>query len=195
MCNRRLMRGVLPWMAALTLSGCVGGHTPTARFYLLEPLAEIKASPAEAKKTRLVLAPIRIPGYLDRSQIVTASGDNSYSLSEYERWAEGLEHNIFRVLQQDLSRLVPADVILSPTADAPVLKLAVTILQFHADAQGQAKLEVQWQISRDGQPSSVQQRSYRESSAVGDYRKIVAGLNACLNRMARDIADQLHGYQ
>jgi len=187
------MLAVLLWIVGLTLAGCVGGRTPPSRFYLLEPMLEASPLPAEAKKITLVLAPVRMPRYLDRAQIVTANGDNSYSLSEYERWAEGLEHNIFRVLQQDLTYLVPADVVSSPVVGLPALKLAVTILQFHVDAQGQARLEAQWQISRDDRTLNLQQGSYRESVASSDYRHIVAALNACLNRLARDVAKDLQG--
>ena len=109
--NTRLVFAIL-WLA---LSGC--GSTPSPKFYLLEPSAPVAPAAASDKRALIVLAPVRIPHYLDRAQIVTASGDNGYQLSELNRWAEGLDHNITRVLQQDLSQLLPANVVSAAPAE------------------------------------------------------------------------------
>ncbi len=192
MLNNRLLVRFLSLVSALLLSGCLGGTTPPARFYLLEPSAEMAVVAADGdKKPVVVLAPVRIPHYLDRAQIVTATGENSYQLSEYERWAEGLDHNITRVLQQDLSRLVPADVAFSSVAGGMSLKLVVSILAFHVDAQGQARLTAQWQISRDNQVLELKQMSYLEPVSVSDYRQMVAALNQCLYRLTLDVVEGL----
>ncbi len=175
----------------LTLGGCIGGSSTPAQFYLLEPLTETPVVAADAAPTMLVLAPVRIPHYLDRAQIVTATGDNTYQLSELNRWAEGLDHNVNRVLQQDLSKLVPADVVSSAPVGTSPLKLAVTIQAFHVDAQGQARLEAQWQLSRDQQTLSVRRQGYREPASTSDYRLMVAALNACLHNMNRDLANDV----
>lgn len=170
----------------LALTGC--GTTPSPNFYLLEPSAPATQSAGSDKQAILVLAPVRIPKYLDRAQIVTASGDNGYQLSELNRWAEGLDHNITRVLQQDLSQLVPANILSAAPADATPLKLAVTILEFHVNGQGQASLKAQWQLSRGNQIVSLQQQNYLEASSSSDYQKMVVGLNACLRRLTGDVA-------
>src|SRR5574343_1443165 len=132
------------------LAGCVGS-TPPARFYLLEPLISVESSTAVASdKPNLALTPVRIPQYLERAQLVTASGKNTYQLDELNRWAESLDDNITRVMLQELSALVPADVVLtsSQRAKQAKLRLAVSILEFHIDPQGLAKCAAQWQISR-----------------------------------------------
>ena len=180
--NKSLVFAIL-W---LILSGC--GSTPSPKFYLLEPSASAAPAAASDKQALIVLAPVRIPHYLDRAQIVTASGDNGYQLSELNRWAEGLDHNITRVLQQDLSQLLPANVVSAAPADSTPLKLAVTIQEFHVNAQGQASLKAQWQLSRGNQIVSVQQQSYLEASSTSDYQHMVAALNACLRRLTGDVA-------
>lgn len=171
---------------SLLLTAC--GSTPSAKFYLLEPSA-IATSPSNSEQQIvLVLAPVRIPHYLDRAQIVSASGNNSYQLSELNRWAEGLDHNINRILQQDLSQHVPATVLQTAPADANPLKLAVNIVEFHVTAQGQASLKAQWQLTQGKQLLSVQHHEYLEATTSGDYPKMVAALNACLRQMSGDIA-------
>lgn len=173
----------------LALSSC--GSTPSAKFYLLEPSATTTASTSAAPKTLIVLAPVRIPHYLDRAQIVTASGDNSYQLSELNRWAEGLDYNITRVLQQDLAQLVPATVLQSTPTDTPALKLAITIVEFHVNALGQASLKAQWQVTRSNQILSLQQQNYLQASSSNDYQDRVAALNRCLRQMSEDVAKSL----
>jgi uncharacterized protein len=185
----RLLISLLSYALLLSLTGCLGGNSPPAQFYLLEPIVTDSATPpGDAKKPVLVLAPVRIPHYLDRAQIVTATGENTYQLSELNRWAEGLDQNITRVLQQDLSHLVPADVLQVPGPGTTPMKLSVTILEFHVDAQGQAGLTAQWQLSRDNQLLGNRQQAYHEAASKSDYRQMVAALNNCLHRLSRDLA-------
>lgn len=178
----------LSLIALASLNGC--GTTPAAKFYLLEASQPANAPLADATAI-VVMAPVRIPRYLDRSQIVSADGHNGYQLSELNRWAEGLDHNITRVLQQDLSQLVPATVLLSAPAETSTLKLTVTILEFHVDAEGQASLKAQWQISRGNQLLGLHRQNYLKLASNSDYSKMVAGLNACLGQLSGDIATSL----
>lgn len=187
----KLMRCNNLALAALflaSLSGC--NSTPAAKFYLLEPSQAMTASQADSAPL-IVMAPVRIPRYLDRSQIVSADGHNGYQLSELNRWAEGLDHNISRVLQQDLSQLVPASVVLSAPAETTALKLTVTIQELHVDAEGQANLKAQWQISRGNQLLEVERQNYRLPTGGDSFPQRVAALNRCLALLTDDIAKSL----
>lgn len=185
-----ILRGSLITLL-LFQTACIGS-TPPSRFYLLEPVDKslIAGSAATVAKLTVSIAPVRIPRYLDRAQIVTATGKNTYQLNELHRWAEALDDNIARVLAQDLSVMVPAEVLLSNTTGASQaqFRLAVTILEFHVDSQGQAGLTAQWQISRDGEVIKSEGNSYRLPASNDDYRVMVAALNECLNLLSRDIA-------
>lgn len=121
----------------LSLTGCIGGSTPPSQFYLLEPINEsVNSAFGIFAKPVIALGPVRIPRYVDRPQIVTASGKNAYQLSELNRWAESLDGNISRVL-------APVDVVLvnsSHRARQAQLRVLVNILEFHVNPQGQAGL-------------------------------------------------------
>lgn len=176
----------------LTMSGCIGGSTPPSRFYLLEPISD-GASPASdaAARPLVALGPVRIPRYVDRPQIVTASAKNAYHLSELNRWAESLDDNISRVLAQNLSHLASVDTVLvnaSNRARQAQLRVAVTVLEFHVDPQGQAGLTAQWQIARGEDIRLNRQVAYRSPASTTDYQVMVAALNDCLNRMSRELA-------
>jgi uncharacterized lipoprotein YmbA len=189
--NRLVLSALL-----LSLTACIGGTSPASQFYMLEPISGIepKALAGTAKKPLIVLSPVRIPHYVDRPQIVTANGKNAYQLSELNRWAEALDHNISRVLAQNLTLLVPAEVVFSntsTTAEPANFGVAVSILEFHADPQGQAGLTAQWQITRSDGMLVRQQASYRAPASTTDYRVIAEALNDCLNRLSRDLAAEL----
>ncbi|MGZ8237750.1 MAG: PqiC family protein [Methylobacter sp.] len=182
----------------LSLAACVGGKTSPSQFYMLEPISgfEHKGPAGTFKKTAIVLSPVHVPHYVDRPQIVTATGKNAYQLSELNRWAEALDHNIGRVLAQNLTVLVPAEVFFSntsTTAERTNFRVSVNILEFHADPQGQAGLTAQWQITRGDGALVNRQVSYRAPASSSDYRIIVEALNDCLNRLSRDLAAELQG--
>ncbi|TAK62087.1 PqiC family protein [Methylobacter sp.] len=177
----------------LSLAACT---TSSSQFYMLEPITGIehKSPTGITQKPVIILSPVRIPHYVDRPQIVTANGKNAYQLNELNRWAEALDHNIGRVLAQNLTIMVPAEVgfsSTSTTAERANFRVSVNILEFHADPQGQAGLTAQWQITRSDGALVNRQVSYRAPASTSDYRIIVEALNDCLNRLSRDLADEV----
>jgi uncharacterized lipoprotein YmbA len=188
---------IVPLLSVLLLSlaACVGG-TSSSQFYMLEPINDLehKGSAGAIKKQVILLSPVRIPHYVDRPQIVTATDKNVYQLSELNRWAEALDHNISRALAENLTILVPAEV-LSPSTSTMAgrvdFRVSVNILEFHVDPQGQAGLKAQWQVIRNDGMTLNQQVAYRAPASTSDYRIIVEALNDCLNRMSRDLATEL----
>jgi len=179
----------------LSLTGCIGGKTPPSQFYLLEPINTSAGSvSAVAAKPLIALGPVKIPPYVDRPQIVTASAKNAYRLSEINRWAESLDDNISRVLAQNLMLLAPVGTVLvnaSNRARQARLRVAVNILEFHVNPEGQAGLTVQWQIFRGEELQLNRQVSYHTPASTTDYSIMVAALNDCLNRMSRELAASL----
>ncbi len=191
----QLHRPVSLWLLPvllLSLSACIGGKSPPSQFYLLEPVKGVEGFAGDADTGLLIaLAPVRIPQYLDRPQMVTATGKNAYHLSETNRWAERLDDNIARVLAQNLNLLVPAEVVLanaSSRAQQAKFKVSVTILEFHVGPQGQAGLTAQWSVARGEETVLGRQASYREPASATDYGLMAGALNECLGRLSRDLA-------
>jgi len=194
----RLVFAPLLSVLLLSLASCLGGTSSSSQFYMLEPISDAgQQSPAQTTdKQVIILSPVRIPHYVDKPQIVTATGKNAYQLSELNRWAESLDHNIGRVLAQNLTVLVPAEVFFSnnsTTAERANFRVSVNILEFHAAPQGQAGLTAKWQITQSDGVTVNRQASYRAPASSSDYRLIVEALNDCLNRLSRDLAIELQG--
>ncbi|WP_223842330.1 PqiC family protein [Methylotuvimicrobium alcaliphilum] len=173
----------------------MGGTTPPSQFYLLEPVNEKESSAiATRAKPVIALGRVRIPRYIDRPQIVVGAGGNTYHLNEFNRWAESLDTNISRVLTQNLSMLVPAEVVdarSSNLARQAKLRISLTILEFHVDQHGHAGLTAQWFISRGQDVIQNRQVSYRLPGSTDDYSTIVVALNECLNRMSHELSISL----
>jgi len=196
----RLRPVLFALLPVLSLTACIGGKSPPSEFYMLEP---IKAT-VDARITgktggqAIALASVRMPQYVDRPQMVTGLSKNVYKLSETNRWAERLDDNISRVLAQNLSLLMPNEVVL---ANATVrskqakLRVYVAILEFHVDPQGQAILTAQWNVARGEETLLGRQASYREAASVTDYGIMASALNECLNRLSRDLALDLMGLE
>jgi hypothetical protein len=178
--------------STLVLGGCLG-KTPPSEFYMLEPLpgSATRQENAPSGKPIIALAPVRIPQYVDRPQIVRATGPNVYRLDELNRWAEPLDANISRVLIQDLSVLVPADVVLvnvSNRAKLAEVRVSVDILEFHVDPEGQARMAAQWQLTRGDDTVLSRQSDFRVPASATDHRAMAEALSQCVNRLAQEIA-------
>ena len=90
---------------------CTGSSGP-ATFYLLRchggryPGAAISTTAGDARDISILVGPITLPDYLDRTQIVTVAGKHVLALDEFSRWAESLQEGFYRVLLEDLSSLL-----------------------------------------------------------------------------------------
>ena len=184
--------GLICLFGLLLLTACVG-TTPASRFYMLEPLTTsfaIAPSSGQAARLALALAPVKVPHYLERAQIVSAAGKNTYQLDELHRWAESLDENMTRILLQNLTQLLSADVALttSKRAQQSEFRLAVNVLEFHVDTQQQAKLVAQWQLNRGDTVILSQQTAHQVPVTSEDISLKVQALNQCFNLLSQDIA-------
>jgi len=172
---------------------CVG-TSPAAKFYLLEPISKDAAEPGvTGDEPVLALVPVRIPHYLERVQLVTSSGRNTYRFDELNRWAESLDDNMSRVILQNLSTLMPANVVLSTSQQARKARaqLAVTVLDFYIDPLGRAKLTTTWQINSGDNPILSGQNSQLIPADGDNAQSQVDALNRCVNNFSQEMANVL----
>ena len=89
----------------LMLTAC--GSTTPSKFYLLTS-KQATSRPKVAKSRQIIgLGPVTLPRYLDQDQMVTRVKSQEVHLAEYHRWAEPLDDNVERVLNDDLTTLLP----------------------------------------------------------------------------------------
>jgi uncharacterized protein len=154
----------------LVLSGCarmLGTTSPPTRYFVLSPLTIIDSAmessatvsePIETvanddtpTKTEIGIAvePIKIPSYLDRSEIVVRTGDNELNVAEFNKWGENIQSNLSRTLIENLSILFESDkiyLIPSKKRQAPNFRVALRIKKFERGHDGTTILSVRWML-------------------------------------------------
>ena len=95
--------------SVLIVAGCVSlKRTPEARFFVLESLATPSGVSRSVEPIGIVgVETVRLPGHLDRPQLVTWAAPNELRVDEFRRWAEPLEDGITRTLTENLAGLLP----------------------------------------------------------------------------------------
>ena len=191
-------KGLL-FLFAMTLTGCLGSSTPST-FYMLRSMEG--ASPAETsasgrnKTVSLLLGPISLPGYLDRTQMVTLAGKNQLDMYEFSRWAESLQEGFYRVLQEDLSTLLGTPAVYRydrgnfTTAD---YQLIIDVSRFDAVSGGEAVLKAFWTLrcKETDRAGITRQFVFRTPVSGVGFPGLVNAQNDTLSAFGREIAKMI----
>ena len=162
-------------------------------------LFTLAAVPGEARPGGPKTVELRRPGlagYLDRPEIVRATGPYRADLSGGARWAEPFGDMLGRVLAEDLTQRLPGSTVfteaggLSADGDAVV---EIDVQRFDADAEGRVTLLAQAAVRRPGSRRVGQTRAVRlnvpaRPTATAD---IVAAMSATLGQLADAVAAML----
>jgi hypothetical protein len=189
-------------LVGLSLAAC-GSFSPRpdpSRFFTLTAIAQPGATAAKAPSNpggvTLGIGPIRLPGYLDRQEVVTRVSPNRIDMSEYDHWAEPLETNFNRVLGQNLSVLLPIDrLVYFPweSIRSPAYQVEVEVLRFEANATGDVQLSARWVVletTKKIPPKSGETLLSRQPTAKSTDAA-VAALSETLGDLSREIANAI----
>ena len=96
------------------MAGCtfIGGTQQPTKNYVLNSLHSEKIETqavADLNDIGILVGPIRMALYLDRSDIVTRGSSNQVEIAEFAQWAGPLPENFSRVLAENLSVLLKTD--------------------------------------------------------------------------------------
>ena len=184
---------VLPGLV-LGASGCVLKRTPEARFFVLQSLAEPPASsPAGAPASLVGVLRVRMPGYIDRPQLVTWTAPGELRIDEFLRWAEPLDAGITRTVAENLDALLPeSHVVRSPWAAKaePRCRVWLQLDLFGPQAGGEVRLEGRWAIlpGREARPLATKAFDLRRGPLSGDG-KAPPDASAGVDAMSELLAD------
>jgi uncharacterized lipoprotein YmbA len=143
--RRRRLSASCILAATAALAACVSlKRTPEARFFVLRSLAE-RGAPSQAPSSDPVgVLPVRVPGYLDRPQLVTWLAPGELRIDEFLRWAEPLDAGISRTLAENLDALLPGRRLLRwpwPGSTPLLCRVRVELERFGPEAGGGVFLE------------------------------------------------------
>jgi uncharacterized lipoprotein YmbA len=166
--------------------GC--SSTPATRYFALSS-APFPASAATAGLTpRATVASVHLPGATDRLQMVTRTGPNSYSVHEFDRWAEPLDQMVQRVLGEDL--LAQQFASTAGQTAGPTGRISVDLTDFMVDADGSARATGTWKIRAEPGQSGVavlHPFSFAVAAGSGRGNDAAAALSQSLIQLAASI--------
>jgi len=191
----------VPLLASLALLvagvGCVSlKRTPEARFFVLRSLAEPPDAPKLQPSVRLVgMLAVRIPGYIDRPQLVTWTRPGELRIDEFLRWAEPLDAAITRTVAENLDTLLPeARVIRAPWSAGikPHCRVRVELMQFGPQADGAVRLEGRYAVlpASEERPIVTKPIGLRRGPLTGPETDPGVGVEA-MSELLRDLAREI----
>ena len=181
----------------LALAGCLGGPSGPTNFYMLSPLSPSQAGTSAASaegRIRIGLVTVVVPEYLNRNEIVVNLDYTVYRLAEFNQWAEPLNDNLTRVLEENLTNLLRGDsidVFLASDSSIPAdYRLEVDVLRLDGNLGGQVALISQWALLETAEGGLILMRrsEYQELAADETVKGLVLAQSRMIENLSRDIA-------
>jgi len=184
------MKKFLIYFAPFVLSACLFS-TPNSRFYLLESLPQ-KYIPSP-KKIDIAVYDVLVPDYLQKPQIVLQQKNTpQLKISEFNRWASGLETMIQNTLIEDLQKSFPNATVkplIFGTKANYIVKLNIEKMTGYFKEN--AVLSGTWQItSSDG--TILKQSDFKFQTDTGKtYASYVQAQSKLISELAQELAQNI----
>ena len=186
-------------LMALSLAGCgslLPKPTPSSSkiFVLFSPLKAAERQDLDRPgQISLGVGPVRLPGYLDRREIVTRIAQNRFDVSDNDRWAEPLDENFTHVLAQNLSVLLGSDRIITypwPLDKRPRYRVQIDVFRFEVNSAGEAELTARWAIVdvTNKQEPRFKESRFTRMPKENSTDASVAALSETVADLSREIA-------
>jgi uncharacterized lipoprotein YmbA len=144
----------------------------------------------------LGVGPVRIPGYLDREELVVRVAQNRFDVAQNDRWIEPLEESLSRVLAQNLHALVGSERIVRypwPASRRITHQVEVEILRFEPTSEGEAQLSARWAINDTASKQALAGRTsfFKRPVKKESREAAVDAMSELLADLSREIADAI----
>ena len=140
---------ILSVAAGCLAGGCVSGREPL--LYIMTPAAGLQAPlPPDAAVPHLLVGPVRVPEFLDSTDILVRRGAGELVPRDRARWGERLSVGVRDALLADLRDRLPDGTLVGPgQCVTPFHFLSVSVVAFDVRADGSTVLVASW-VMRDG---------------------------------------------
>jgi uncharacterized protein len=193
--KRDCFRVAMVVVLALMLTGCIGSASKPSTFYMLHSMPEAKKSLGEMegqKTVSVLIGPVTLPAYLGRTQMVTVAGKHELVLDEFNRWAEPLKDNFYRVLMENLSALLNTAKIYAYDRDGSTIgdyQVIIDVTHFLGAPGGDVCLTAFWRIvgGESGKPLLRRKSVFCAPASATDTAEMVDAQNQTLTEFSREI--------
>ena len=190
---RRMFLG----LACICIAACVRQQRNPWRLFTLSalpPAEQTATNGSQGQVLAIGVGPIHLPEYLDQDQIVNRISQNRFALSENDRWAEPLAHNVANVLAENLSMLLQTDEVSVhpwPGLQRPSHQLEIEVLRFETDTTGTAHLTARYFLRDVATGQTIATKDVRLSATATDRstEQSVASLSKALGDFSVGIAN------
>jgi uncharacterized lipoprotein YmbA len=139
---------------------------------------------------------VQLPGYLNRTQMMTRSGLHRMEIASLHRWVDYPDRMVQQVLGDNLQVLMPRAHVVNvpwPAGLKPDLTVSVHFLELIGTTDGQVLLGAIWRIAGPGRQAMAP--SHRTRLAVPmsgrGFDALAAAHSRVLSDLCREIADTL----
>ena len=145
----------------------------------------------------LLMGPIEIPEYLNRPQIITTPNKTVVNFAEFDHWAEPLNHNITRVIIENISMLLNTNKIFvfPKKSKLPIqYKIDIEIVKLDGNLGESSHLNALWSIT-DGKTKKIitmDRTHIKETLNSSDYVSYVSAQSKLLEILCIEITEEIN---
>lgn len=183
------MKKILSVLLISMLSACMP-QKPDSAFYSFAP-SDI-SHPIAENRIIVDVARVKIPEYIDRTQIVTTS-DTAVNISNHNRWAEGLSPMIQRRIISDLEAMLPRAIIKNSdfAGKSPNYTVFVEVYKLDGVPGDKISLDAIYTITSDNDNNIRTKNVHYTADTGAEYSDYAAAAGDLVGRLSKSIAADL----
>lgn len=184
--------------ALMVVFGGCRSFTPPVTYYMLSSIsgptgeANVHAKVADT----IGIRPVELPGYIDRTQMVTRTGTHRLAISATHRWADYPDRLVQQIIGDNLQALMPSARVVDapwPMGLKPDVTLSFQFMELIGTADKKMQLSAVWTIIRADSPSAVQSRrtTFEVPMRGSGFDDLAAAHSQVLEALCREVAKAL----
>ena len=201
--DRSSLRPLLGLLFGLLVAatGCLG-RSPQVRHFMLG-VEEVAPAEAGAPEVSVLVGPVRLPAYLDRSELARLGRDGEVELASTARWLGSFEENFLRAVSLGVARRLGSNEVVAHPSKAP-FPIEYTV-RLHVDdliveAGGTLRVRIRWALigpagrgtdTAEGPPARLFTFEERRSGIGDSPEARVRAHEAVLGALATRIAEAI----
>ena len=176
----------------LLLTSC--GTSPKINFYMLNTPSELKVVKEDNIKGKVIaMWPVRLPDYLDRSEIVVRSSPYEVVVSDFSWWAGDLRQNMTTLLASELGKRLQTNKIMAATWGVRCKKdfqIKTYVDRFDGELGGNVAFKGVWVLLDGEGKNELVRESFSFNTTIDNesYEELVAALSQLTVKLSAQMA-------
>ena len=183
----------------LVFNGCVSvSNSPNPRFYMPSSMSKEEVTEKIDIASGIIVAvgPVVIPEYIDRPQIVTKNKNGTFNFAQFDRWTEPLDSSLTRLINDDLTILLPAASFqLFPCSLAIPLdyQVIMDVTRLDSELDKDMTFIVQWSVidAKNRKLLFTKRSQFTKPINPHNYFGVTKALSDACVSLSREIAENL----